>query len=60
MVDRIFLSICQVGCWRALNNFGTAFGNSSSMAVYEILFISVVTIWFIFQIINYLKNQKQS
>ena len=33
------LSIWQVGCWRALNDFDTAFGNSSSIAVYEIVFI---------------------
>ena len=52
------LSIWQVGCWRGLNNFGTAFGNSSNMAVYEIIFIVSVVIWFIFQILSYLKNKK--
>ena len=51
------LSIWQVGCWRALNGFGTAFGNSSNMAAYEIIFIVVVVIWFVFQIVSYSKNK---
>jgi hypothetical protein len=53
------LSIWQVGCWRALNNFGTSFGNSSSMAFYEKIFIALVFIWFIFQIVSYLRNKKK-
>lgn len=53
------LSVWQVGCWRALNNFGTAFGNSSSMAFYEIAFVSIVITWFVFQIMSYLKNKEK-
>jgi len=52
------LSIWQVGCWRAMDDFGTAFGNSSSIAVYEIVFIAVVAIWFIVRITGHLKNRK--
>ncbi|MCP3851391.1 MAG: hypothetical protein GY694_14275 [Gammaproteobacteria bacterium] len=53
------LSVWQVGCWRALNGFGTAFGNNSNMAAYEILFIAIVSTWFVFQIVSYLKNKNK-
>ena len=53
------LSIWQVGCWRALNGFGTAFGNSSNMVVYEIIFVIIVSTWFVFQIVSYLKNKNK-
>ena len=52
------LSAWQVGCWRALDNFGRAFGNSSDPAAYEVVFITLVVIWFVFQISGYLRRVK--
>ncbi|MBC8211199.1 MAG: hypothetical protein H8E21_09020 [Gammaproteobacteria bacterium] len=56
----VLLSIAQVGCWRAMNGLGSAFGNSSDMAIYEIIFIVPVCVWLIFQAVAYVKSRSSS
>ena len=54
------LSIWQAGCWRALNGFDTAFGNSSKLAVYEIVFAAIVVAWFVYQILQHRKHTSET
>ena len=52
------LSLWQVGCWRALSSFDSAFGNSTDLKWYEIGFIALVCIWIASQFAKYNKSKK--
>ena len=54
----VILSLWQVGCWRALSGFGSAFGNGTNMQVYEIGFIVVVCLWCVHQLVYFIKSKK--
>jgi uncharacterized membrane-anchored protein len=53
----LLLSMAQVGCWRVMNGLDSAFGNSSEMTMYEIIFITVVCVWLVFQALAYVKSR---
>ena len=54
----VVLSLGQAGCWKAMSNFDAAFGvhDGNNMVI---IFLSIVSIWLIYQVALHLIRRRQ-